>query len=226
MSRRGPQLVLALAVAAIACLLAAAAIDRRDLAFTPGVPIIGAAAELESGEGACQTNLPVPAAFRKVEFVPLTGGAAGPRLSVKVVDTKTGRRLDRTSVPAGYPSARPVRVGVGRVAAGRRIDVCVTNRESADVELAGGKSESVLGSPLLVDGHEVEGWAVSLRFLRGDSRSVLSQVPLIFDRAALFRPGPVGAWTFWVLAALVAFAVPLLLAFALRRALGEAEPLA
>jgi hypothetical protein len=216
-------LLLAIAAAAIAGLLVAAAIDRRDLAFTPGVPIIGTAAELEHNQRACQTNLPVPTAFRRVEFVPLARGAPGPRLSVKVVDTKTGRRLDRTSVAAGYPSGRPLRVDAGRIPAGRRIDVCVTNRGSVDLELAGGKSESVLGSPLMLKAHEVEKWAVSLRFLRGHSRSVLSQVPLIFDRAALFRPGPVGAWTFWAIAALLAFAVPLLLAYALRDALPAAE---
>jgi hypothetical protein len=77
---------------------------------------------------------------------------------------------------------------------------------------------------LTVEFHEVEGWALSLRFLRGHPRPVLSQVPLIIDRAALFRPGPVGPWTFWLLALLVAVAVPLLLAHALRRALKETGP--
>lgn len=224
MSRRGPQLVLGLAVAAIAGLLGAAALDRRDLAFTPGVPTIGAAAELEPKEQACQTNLAVPEAFRRVEFVPLTGGAPGPRLNVKLSDTKSGRRLARAKVPAGHPSDRPLRVDVGRVPAGRRIDVCVSNRGSDDVELAGGKSESVLGSPLTVEFHEVEGWALSLRFLRGHPRPVLSQVPLIIDRASLFRPGLVGPWTFWLLAVLIAVAVPLLLAYALRRSLEEPSP--
>ena len=220
---RGPGLLLALAAAAIGGLLAAAAIDRRDLAFTPGVPIIGSAAELGPNKRACQTEIRVPASFRRVEFVPLTRGAGGPRLSVRVSDAKSGRRLDRTSVAAGYPSERPVAIGVGRIAAGRRIDVCVTNRGSVPVELAGGKSESMPTSRLLVDDHEVEEWAVALRFLRGRPRSVLGQVPQIFERAALFRPGPVGPWTFWALAALVGLALPGLLAWGLRHALREAE---
>jgi hypothetical protein len=224
MSRHAPIVLLGLAVAAIAGLIGAAALDRRDLAFTPGVPIIGTAAELDSKEQACQTKLAVPEAFREIEFVPLTGGEPGPRLNVKLLDTKSGRRLARRKVSAGYPGDRPLRVDVGRVPAGRRVDVCIANRGPDDVKLAGGKSESVLGSPLTVEFHEVEGWAVSLRFLRGHPRPVLSQVPLIIHRAALFRPGLVGPWTFWLLAALMVVAVPLLLAQALRRALEEPTP--
>jgi hypothetical protein len=33
----------------------------------------------------------------------------------------------------------------------------------------------------------------------------------VFQRASLFRPGFVGAWTYWVLAALMVLAVPALL---------------
>jgi hypothetical protein len=224
MSRRPAQLVLGLALAAIAGLPLAAALNHRDLAFTPGVPIIGAAVEVEPKEQACQLNLAVPQSFRRVELVPLTGGNPGPKLQVRLFDTKSGRRLARTRVPGGYRGDNPVRAHVGRIAAGRRIDVCVINRGADDVELAGGKAESVLGSPLTVDFHEVEGWALSLRFLRGDPRPILSQVPLIIDRAALFRPGLVGPWTLWLLAVLVAAAVPGLLAYALRRALEEPSP--
>lgn len=34
-------------------------------------------------------------------------------------------------------------------------------------------------------------------------RTILRQLPVIFERASLFRPGPVGPWTFWVLMFLV-----------------------
>ena len=38
----------------------------------------------------------------------------------------------------------------------------------------------------------------------------------VFHRAALFRPNPVGAWTFWALLAAVLIGVPALLVRALR----------
>jgi hypothetical protein len=46
----------------------------------------------------------------------------------------------------------------------------------------------------------------------------------VFERAALFRPGWVGAWTFWLLLAALVIGVPTLLGRALRAALEEEEP--
>jgi hypothetical protein len=51
-----------------------------------------------------------------------------------------------------------------------------------------------------------------------ERRSALAQLPDSFERAALFHPGWVGAWTFWVLTAAVLLGVPALLVRALRGA--------
>ena len=48
--------------------------------------------------------------------------------------------------------------------------------------------------------------------------TLLAQLPLALDRAALFHPPLLGAWALWVLAALVAFAVPVALAAAVAAA--------
>jgi hypothetical protein len=48
-----------------------------------------------------------------------------------------------------------------------------------------------------------------------DRRSMLAWLPRAFERASVFRPGFVGAWLFWALAAAVLIGVPLLLARAL-----------
>jgi len=48
---------------------------------------------------------------------------------------------------------------------------------------------------------------------------MLTALPDVFERAALWHPGWVGPWTFWLLLALVLGGVPLLL----WRALSEAE---
>jgi hypothetical protein len=51
-----------------------------------------------------------------------------------------------------------------------------------------------------------------------DPRSLLSLAPAIAERAALFRAGWVGLWTYALLAALMLLAVPALLVRALRDA--------
>lgn len=62
---------------------------------------------------------------------------------------------------------------------------------------------------------------VALWFLpaHDEQRSILRQLPAIFERASLFRPGPVGPWTFWLLM----FGVMPLLVYAGLRTLANAE---
>jgi hypothetical protein len=61
---------------------------------------------------------------------------------------------------------------------------------------------------------------LDLAFERGP-RTLLSQAPAIAQRAALFRAGWVGTWTYAVLALLLVLAVPALLAAALAGLRGE-----
>jgi hypothetical protein len=56
---------------------------------------------------------------------------------------------------------------------------------------------------------------LTLVFLRERRRSALALVPVMFEHASRFHPGWVGPWTFWLLAALVVGAVPLLLGIAI-----------
>ena len=212
--RRGWPVVVGLAAAGLAGLVVSAALDRRDLAFTTGVPITRVAEVIAPAETACQTDIRVPAPFRAVELVPRWLKSSAPPLVVELRDSRSGARLARRSVPAGYPDNTRLAVEVGLVPAGRRIDVCVVNAGSVKVGVEGGKAEAGRGSRLVIQERENERSDLSLRFL-GQPRSVLSQMPLIFQRATLFRPGWVGAWTFWALAALLALAVPTLLASAL-----------
>ena len=58
---------------------------------------------------------------------------------------------------------------------------------------------------------DLTGYAdIALELIRSDDRSVLGALPDAFDHAALFRPGWVGAWTYWCLLAALAVGVPLL----------------
>ena len=52
-------------------------------------------------------------------------------------------------------------------------------------------------------------------FLTDERHSMLAQLPDVFERASVFRPGWVGPWVFWLLMALTLIGVPLLLARAL-----------
>ena len=64
---------------------------------------------------------------------------------------------------------------------------------------------------------------IGLELRRADDRSLLALLPDAFDRASLFRPGWVGAWTYWCLLAALAVGVPLLLVRALASAADEDE---
>lgn len=217
---RGWPLLVALAVAGLAALALAAAVDRRDLAFSPGVPITRVATDLYPGETACQRRIFVRERFEAIELVPRWLDAPGPPLVLTVRSDDPTRRLTRVPVSGGYADNRPLRVEVGPMRRGAWIDVCLTNPGRARVGIEGGEAESVPTSPLFVNGVRNDRSALALRFL-GRPRSVASQVPVIFERAALFRPAWVGPWTFWALALVVGMGVPALLARALAAARDE-----
>jgi hypothetical protein len=218
-ARRARALLLALCAAGVLGVVLTAALERRDLAFTTGVPITRVAAILKENGDACQGNVHVLEDFDRVELVPVALDDSTPPLGLEVLDARAHSRVAGGRADGGYPDKRRLAIATGRVPAGTRIDVCVRNRGDDSVGIAGGKAESVAGSTLVANSLLDERRALTLRFRRAEPRSVLSQVPVVFERAALFRPGWVGPWTFWALAALVALGVPLLLARALSAAL-------
>lgn len=188
-------------------LLAAAALDERERAFTLGLPPVRIAAELTPGERACHRGIDVPASFSRVRLATSSFGRTGPALTVTAGNA-------RGTVPAGYPDNSTVEVRVGEVAAGERIDVCVTNDGDHRVALYGSPTDTshdhIFDEDLTPE--------IGVTFLREEPRSMLALVPDAFERAALFRPAWVGAWTFWVLLGLVVAGLPLLLMAAYRSA--------
>lgn len=209
--RRTGAIALTVCATGLVVLLAVAALDERELAFTLGVVPNGVALELEPGEQACQEPIDVAAEFAAVRVVPAADGLPGPALTLTVRDLRSGRTLGRGRTPEGYSPAEPQTARVGTVRRGQRVAVCVRNSGRAAVGLYGGPQQAARTSRA-VDGGRPTGRDLSLVFLRGEPASALAVVPDMFRRAALWRPGWVGVWTFWVLAALVALAVPLLLA--------------
>ncbi|NLT05440.1 MAG: hypothetical protein GXY03_03925 [Solirubrobacterales bacterium] len=206
---------LAVAAVGLVCLLVVAATDERDLAFTLGVAPGGVAADLPPGGRACQTPVAVPAAFDGVEVKLGTHRRPGPPFEVEVVASDGGQTVATGRAAAGYPDNTVVEVELAReVPAGSDVDVCVANRGRGDLAVYGGPELAKRGSGVRVGGNDVP-TDMTLVFTRPGS-SAASLLPTVFDRAALFRPGWVGAWVFWLLAGLVLLAVPGLLAGALR----------
>lgn len=203
--------------AGIAALLVVAAVERRSLAFTLGVQPVASAVVLESDTQTCQAGIDVPAAFSAVRLhaESARGGAA---VRVAIVDAETQDRLAAGRLQRVHREGTALTVEVGHVAAGRRVDVCVTNVGRRRLDLLGNidiAAPETTMQPLTPAPHDL-----ALDFVREEPASLLSLAPAVFERAALWRPGWVGPWLFWALTVLVVVAVPLLLL----RALATATP--
>jgi hypothetical protein len=161
----------------------------------------------------CQTPIEVLADTDAVTFWVRTRRRDTP-LEVILRDPR-GRALGRDRVRVGAGGPTPATARFAPVREGATIALCIRNRGSAPVFPSGGEQEADSG---VVSGSRRSGSDLTLLFLRERSRSPLSLVPTMFRRAAVFRFGWVGSWTFWALAALVLIAVPALCAYALARA--------
>jgi hypothetical protein len=196
-----------LCAAAVLALLAVGALQRTSLAFTPGVPPAAPAVTLAPGHRVCQTPLAVPpgGGFDAVELWPTSPQP----LAVEVLDSSSHRRLASVDV-------RSARAAIPSVPDGAVVDVCVRNRGDREVALLGNGDAAARTSTALLDGNPT-GTDIALIFRR-DPRPVLFALGDAAQRAALFKFGWTGAWTFWLLGLLVLVAVPLLLVRAVRAA--------
>jgi hypothetical protein len=151
------------------------------------------------------------------------GGRDGtvPPVTVRLRKGRHSQLLAIARLPAGPPGPRHARVR-GTVAGGRKVAACFTNEGTTDLLLTPrpGTLTRVIPARLTERADNVD---VALELARAPERSLLSEVPDVFERAALFRPGWVGAWTFWLLLAAVAIGLPALLARGLRAALAEED---
>ena len=195
-------------VLALALVLAAIALARSQprLAGTTNVGAQRVVALVVPGRTVCQRDLVAPAGTAGARVTVRTAGKPPP---LRVTLEAPGARLRAGSV-AGYPSGSSPLVRfrpLGKTIEGARVCVRV---DRGRVGLAGGPSA---GHSLLVGGHPRSA-QVQVALVRAGSESLLGVVPAAFHRAALFRPGFVGPWTYWLLAALtlaLVVACPLLL---------------
>ncbi|MEA2473635.1 MAG: hypothetical protein QOE06_1550 [Thermoleophilaceae bacterium] len=209
--------MLVIALAGAAALAIVAATDERTLAFNPGARVVAPMVAVAPGEEVCQRGLEAAARFDVVALRLGTGTTPGPPLAASVRATGSGRVLARGTVAAGARDNREVSARLAPpVAEGSAIDVCFRDAGARDVAFYGSPTYESPGHSFV--GSRPGGGDIRIVFRRSRPRSALSLVPDMFERASLFRPAPVGAWTFWALLAAVAAGIPLLLAGALRRA--------
>jgi hypothetical protein len=218
MRRGGAAALLTTAALGLLALAIEAAGDKRDLAFTIGVVPSTPAVRLAPERMVCQGPIVVSEEFDRVGLKAGTPGAPGSPLTVSVV-TLEGAPIASGRIEGGYAYPTEQSAEVGRVAAGQRVSVCIANDGDERVDVYGNAGVAALTSQALLNGRRPLDTDLTLVFLHSDRRSMLSQLGGVFERASVFRPGWVGAWTFWVLSAAVLIGVPLLLA----RALAESE---
>jgi hypothetical protein len=151
----------------------------------------------------CQARIELIAPVHGVNFPVGTRGRPGPPLTVSVY-AASGRLLATGRVRGGYAhgSFQEARFR-GRVREGQSVAVCVR------------RTGSPAGPGVRSD--------LTLAFLHREPTSTVGLLPTIFERMALFRFDWVGAWTFWILLALLALVAPALCAYAVARAAAE-EP--
>jgi hypothetical protein len=204
------------AVAGLIALLIAGAGDERSTAFSLDLPDSTPVATLAAGVTACQGPVRTLVAFGGVRaWLSPTGPAS---LTVTVRNLR-GRRLTR-GVIGTDPAVAGARTSTlaATIATGTRVEMCLRNRGPGAVTLLGATATASSGR--LRVGSIPSPNAFALVLLRPHPRTLLSLVPTMFARAALFKASWVGAWTFWALCAAILAAFGLT-ARAIAYALGE-----
>lgn len=162
------------------------------------------------GQRACFPGVQVPEGTGQVELEVEGGG--GERAAIAFAADVGGVR-SRDRVPPGF-GRQKVRFDIPKTARDEAGTFCLRNAGGGKLFLGGEVNARPGQVSPVVDGRALPvRAAIWYRPPAGDKASILFHLPTIFQRAALFRPGWVGAWTYWLLMLVV---VPALAYAALR----------
>jgi hypothetical protein len=201
-----------------------------------GVQPVYPVAPIVPGATACQRPLGVTESFDRVRFNVGTFGKPGPALLVSVVDQDSKQTLGWGRVVPGWVDNGTAKdVKVGTIRPGHLVAVCVRNEGSVRAYVYGDFYNGRFGTgPLGVTPTNTTNSAdvddvpmagdESIALLRTNPPSLLARVPALFRHAAAFRPPFVGAWTFWLLAALALVGAPFALWAAVTRVADAEQP--
>jgi hypothetical protein len=179
---------------------------------------------VQPGQERCSSIIRPPGAGAdRVRFwVRSVDAGPAPPIVVFVRRGRLAQALADGTAESGPSGARTVRLR-GSVAGSRKVVACFLDVGTAPAVLlpppGTATRVTVERSDDLADYADV-----GLELNRSDDRPLLALLPEVFDRASLFRPGWVGAWTYWSLLVALVIGVPVLLARALASASEEDEP--
>jgi hypothetical protein len=180
------------------------AIPREYFTGTDSIAVSSVVANIEKGQTLCVPDLHLPGETGRVQFAVF---ANEPRFQIQMRVTAQGATTSSEMIGAPGPSA----LAFASASIPRRpsspasvpATVCLTP-SNGPVALGGMIGLQGNQVPAQLDGTPVAN-RVAVWFLppAGRKRSLLASAGAIFARAALFRPGIVGAWTYPVLLLLV-----------------------
>lgn len=176
------------------------------------------------GQERCSSIIRPPGAGAdRVRFWARASGAGPtPPIVVFVRRSRTAQTLADGTAVVGPPGPRTVRLR-GSVAGSRKVVACFLDVGAVPAVLL-----PPPGTPMRVTVERSDALAdyadIGLELNRRDNRPLLALLPAVFERASLFRPGWVGAWTYWLLLVALVIAVPVLLSRALASASEEDDP--
>ena len=193
----------ALALTALVALLLAGSRSIEQRSFALGSPNQTPVAVLHPSGRICEGPVNSQGPVRGVRIWGASVGGPG-EISVEVEDASSRQPLTTGTINA-TTSPRAYQARLARtVPEGRPLFICLVGK---------GTRFSLLGSLAVRPNVTISGTRTPLEFslvlLDDGKSSLLGSLGEVFSRASLFRPGWVGAWTFWALAAgLLAF-IPL-----------------
>jgi hypothetical protein len=147
----------------------------------------------------CQTNVLVPRDTGGVRALARTSDHSRPTIKATLRDSRG--RLLRTAGASAANGSEPVLEfsPVEQTVSG--VTLCL-RAHGGQVAIAGQPDPFADNVSALRLGRNELGADLSVDFVERGERSLLNEVPAVFHRASLFRPGWVGAWTFYALAVL------------------------
>lgn len=208
--------------AVVVVLLVYLAVPRERFTGSNSTAARDAIAVVDGGQRVCVPRAAIPADTGQVRLAFDTRESPTPAINL-LVRSSSGYQ-SRSRLPASDETGfRKADIPIARTPPGQEAinaTVCLSPT-SGRIFLWGRAQLAGDQLPPLLDRQPVRG-QVALWFLppRGqDQASLLSQVPQIFERASLFRPGFVGPWTYWAIF-LVVFP---LIAYGAIRAIARAD---
>jgi hypothetical protein len=178
-------------------------VPRDPFLATNSIAVQSLVTTVREGDWLCVPDLDVPDGAGRVRFAAVWPPGPRPSFEARV---RAGSRVVRGRLPSDDPEGK-AEVSFPEL----RLDAETVRGEACIRALGqrvrfGGRKELLGRHPLpTVAGRPLRS-EIAVWFLgpRGETRSLLSQLPKAFERAALFRPAPIGPWTYWVLVLLLA----------------------